>query len=116
LRVLRELLSRLTADEREQQPADPVRLELERDRDARALAVGEGLVPLAIAMSRPPTPRTAQVRGGSSSVISSLLAIVRGPARLATTPLEPTPSGTWSSRRADATPSCHSGQCATSVA
>src|SRR6266540_4213508 len=66
-------------------------------------------------MIGPPTPRTAQVLGGRSSVISSVLASSRGPARRVTTALEPTASGASPSWRADTTPPCQSGKREKSV-
>lgn len=69
-------------------------------------------MPLAIAVSGPPTPRTVHVLGGSSSVISSVLCNFRGPTSRVTTAF----NGASPSRRADTTPPCHSGKCEKSVA
>jgi SAM-dependent methyltransferase len=67
------------------------------------------IMPLAVATSGPLFARTSQVRGGAISVISSVVGDLRGPTRRTTTVFEPTASGAVSSRYADATPSCHSG-------
>jgi hypothetical protein len=74
----------------ERAASDAVPLEVESDRDARALAIVERLdgalgdrgEPAAGAAHRP-------ARGGSSSMISSVLVSVRGPALRVTAAREP---------------------------
>src|SRR5262245_18285711 len=64
---------------------------------------------MAMATSRPPSLRTAQVLGGCSSAISSVEGIVRRPTRRTTVVFDPTVSGASPSRRTATALSCHSG-------
>jgi hypothetical protein len=57
------------------------------------------------------TPRLAQVLGGCSLVICSVIRAVRGPTRRVTRTVEPTASGPSPCRRADTTLSIHLGWC-----
>jgi hypothetical protein len=66
------------------------RVIVKRDRSPSSIG---SIAPLATAINGSPTPRTVQVRGASSSVISSVLDSFRGPACRMTVALDPAKRG-----------------------
>src|SRR5262249_45620505 len=103
-------------DKRHQQPADPVPLEVEGDRDARPPAA---IQRLDRAVDRPgtgpPTVRHAQDLGGCNAVISSVRGNRRGPICPVTTARKPTAGGPVRCWRTDTTLACHSAKREESV-
>jgi hypothetical protein len=96
-------------DERHEQLAEPVPLEVGLDRRARPRPVIERLDwPFRIALTGPSMPRAAQLLGGLKLVVSIVLVCSRRPSRRTMTTFDPTARGPPSSARELTRLSCHS--------
>jgi hypothetical protein len=96
-------------DERHEQLAEPVPLEVGLDRRARPRPVIERLDwPFRIALTGPSMPRAAQLLGGLKLVVSIVLVCSRPPSRRTMTTFDPTARGPPSSARELTRLSCHS--------
>src|SRR6266542_3370249 len=73
------------------------------------------MVPLFSPRTGPSRLRTAKLRGGSSSAISTVMSSSRRPMRRVTTARVPTATGPSPILSARTTPPCHSGRCEGSV-